>query len=193
MMQRILLLILLLLFVPHEQAWSQFSRYIVRLKHKGGSAHTLANPSGYLSTRALDRRARYNISIDSTDLPVSTAQLNQIRAIPNLTVLNTSKWLNAVSIQTSDANAISALNALPFVQSVSGIASRMGPEPTRDKWVQPLALPTDINPVRTSSIMEVAHWRRYACTKENFCTTSAYGDKAYKSHCWMPDSTTTPP
>ncbi len=150
-MQRILLLILLLLFVPYEKAWSQFSRYIVRLKHKGGSAHTLANPSGYLSTRALDRRSRHNISIDSTDLPVSTAQLNQIRAIPNLTVLNTSKWLNAVSIQTSDANAISALNALPFVQSVSGIASRMGPEPTRDKWVQPLALPTDINPGRTSA------------------------------------------
>ncbi|MFM7672077.1 MAG: S8 family peptidase [Bacteroidota bacterium] len=77
-----------------------------------------------MSARALDRRTRYGISIDSTDLPVSTGQLNQIGAIPNLTILNTSKWLNAVAIQTTDPNVITAITALPFVQSADALAAR---------------------------------------------------------------------
>lgn len=137
-----LTLLFLILFAWDEHAWSQFSRYIVRLKHKGGSTYTLSNPGAFLSARALQRRTRYSLLLDSTDLPVSTSQMNQLRAIPNLTILHTSKWLNAVSIQTSDANAINSIQALPFVQSVSGIAARVGPEPARDKWEQssPLAI-----------------------------------------------------
>lgn len=118
---------------PHSSI-GQFTRYIVRLKHKGNSTYSLSNPSAFLSNRAIDRRTRYNITLDSTDLPVSSVQLTQIAAIPNLTILNTSKWLNAIAIQTSDANAINTLNSLPFVQSVQGLAARMGPEPARDKF-----------------------------------------------------------
>lgn len=106
------------------EAQGQFTRYIVRLKNKGGTPFTLATPSAYLSPRAVTRRTRYNIPVDSTDLPVTPNYVTQIRNIPNLTVLNISKWLNAVTIQTSSAAAITALNALPFVQSVSGIAAR---------------------------------------------------------------------
>lgn len=124
-------------------ASGQFTRYIVRLKHKGNSSYSLSNPAAYLSTRALERRTRYAISLDSSDLPVSNSQLNQIAAIPNLTILNTSKWLNAVAIQTTDANALSALNALSIVQSVEGLAARIGPEPTRNKFEPELDSPLD--------------------------------------------------
>ena len=124
-------------------ASSQFTRYIVRLKHKGNSSYSLSNPTAYLSARSLERRTRYAISLDSSDLPISSSQLNQIAAIPNLTILNTSKWLNAVAIQTSDANALAALNALAFVQSVQGLAARMGPEPTRNKFEPELDSPGD--------------------------------------------------
>ena len=85
--------------------------------------------SVYLSARSLGRRARYGISVDSTDLPVTPSYLSQIRAIPNLTVLNVSRWLNAVTIQTTDAAAITALNNLSFVQNVSGFAARMAETP----------------------------------------------------------------
>ncbi len=113
---------------------AQFTRYIVRLKHKGNSTYSLSNPAAYLSARALTQRTRYGIALDSADLPISSSQLNQIANIPNLTVLNTSKWLNALAIQTTDATAISTLNGLSFVQLVQGLAARMGPEPTRDKF-----------------------------------------------------------
>lgn len=103
---------------------AQFTRYVVVLKHKGATTFTLANPSAYLSQRAIARRTRYNIAIDSSDLPVPAAYVNQIDNIPNVTILNASRWLNAVTIQTNDAGAITAINALPFVQATTGVAAR---------------------------------------------------------------------
>ena len=122
-MKKILFLILTgFTFLPAIQA--QFSRYVVQLKHKGASTHTLSDPSPYLSQRAIDRRIRYNIALDSTDLPVPASYISQIKNIPGVTILNVSRWLNAIAIQTTDANAIVAINALPFVQGTSPVAAR---------------------------------------------------------------------
>ncbi len=122
-MKRTLLpLCLLLIFVIESQA--QLNRYIVKIKNKGNSSFTFASPLAYLSQRSLDRRTKYDIPIDSADLPVTPAYLTQIRSVPNVTVLNASKWLNIVTIFTTDPNAITTISSFPFVQSVSGIASR---------------------------------------------------------------------
>lgn len=118
---------------------AQFTRYIVKLKNKGGNPFSLSSPASYLTQRSIDRRTRYAIPIDSTDLPVTPAYVTQIRNVPNVTILNVSKWLNSISILTSDANAITTISALPFVQSVSGLAARgMGESArsTRNKFAQ---------------------------------------------------------
>lgn len=107
---------------------AQFTRYEVKLKNKGGTPHTLANPTTYLSQRAIDRRTKYNIAIDSTDLPVSPSYVSQIAGVSGVTILNRSKWLNSVSIQTSDPNAITTISGFPFVESVSGLAARQTTE-----------------------------------------------------------------
>ena len=122
-MKRILPFFILFLAVINESD-AQLTRYIVKLKNKGGSPFSFSAPLNYLSQRSIDRRTRYNIAIDSTDLPVTPSYVTQVRNVPNVTVLNVSKWLNAIAIQTTDANAITAINALPFVQSTTGIASR---------------------------------------------------------------------
>src|SRR5258705_6847510 len=122
-MKRYLPFLLLLLVVNASQA--QFTRYQVKLKNKGGSPYSLSTPLAYLSQRAVDRRTKYGIALDSLDMPVTPAYITQIRNVANVTVLNVSKWLNSVTIQTSDANAITAINGLPFVQSVNGIAARI--------------------------------------------------------------------
>lgn len=111
-------------FICYAQLQGQFSRYIIQFKHKGATTYTLSNPSPYLSQRAIDRRVRYNISLDSTDLPVPSSYVSQIQSIPNVSILNVSRWLNAVAIQTTDANALSAINALPYVQNTSPVAAR---------------------------------------------------------------------
>ena len=103
---------------------AQFTRYVVKLKNKGGNPFSLSTPTAYLSQRAIDRRTRYGIAIDSTDLPVTPSYVTQINNVANVTVLNVSKWHNSVAIQTSDANAITTINGFSFVQSVAPIAAR---------------------------------------------------------------------
>src|SRR5687767_12210238 len=114
----------LIIILCFTELQAQFSRYIVQLKHKSATTHTLADPSPYLSQRAIDRRVRYGIALDSTDLPVPASYIAQIQSIPNVTILNVSRWLNAVSIQTTDANAIATINAMPFVQTTSSAAAK---------------------------------------------------------------------
>ncbi|MEO6611052.1 MAG: S8 family serine peptidase [Chitinophagaceae bacterium] len=115
-----------LLFVVVNESQAQFTRYVVKLKNKGGSPYSLSSPLTYLSQRAINRRLQYSILLDSTDLPVTPSYITQIDNIPNVNILNVSKWLNAVSIQTSDPNAITAINALPFVQGTAPVAARNG-------------------------------------------------------------------
>lgn len=119
-----LFLFLFTSFIILAEASAQFTRYIVRLKNKGGTPYTFTNPSVYLSQRAIDRRTRYGIAIDSSDLPATPSYVNQVRAVPNVTILNVSRWLNSISIQTSDPNAINTINSFSFVQSVNPIAAR---------------------------------------------------------------------
>ena len=138
-------------FFSHTHA--QFTRYIIKLKDKNGSPYTLSDPAAYLSQRAIDRRTRYGLAIDSTDLPVNPTHIAQIKNVPNVTLLNISKWLNAVTIQTSDANALNTINGFSFVRSTSGIAARKGRTNPVD-WEDPKFdddfLPLDNSNYRTS-------------------------------------------
>ncbi|HEV8505580.1 MAG TPA: hypothetical protein VGQ53_09275, partial [Chitinophagaceae bacterium] len=134
---------------------AQVTRYIIKLKDKNASPFSLSNPSAYLSQRAIDRRSRYNIALDSTDLPVNPSYVTQIKDVPNVTILNISKWLNAVTIQTSDANALATINGFSFVQSASGIAAKKG-RANPDDWERSKfdddILPIDNSNRRTSRI-----------------------------------------
>jgi serine protease AprX len=123
-MKKVLVFFFIGILVATESQ-AQLTRFIVRFKNKGASLFTLANPSAYLSSRAIARRTRYSIAIDSADLPVPSSYITQVKNIPGVTLLNVSKWLNAVSIDTTDANALAAVNALPFVQSSSPIAAKI--------------------------------------------------------------------
>lgn len=123
LMKRLLIVSLFTITVT-DVVNAQLNRYVVRFKNKGGTPYTFSNPQVYLSQRAINRRTRYNIPLDSTDLPVTPAYVTQVRNIPNVTVLNISKWLNGITILTTDANALTAINALPFVQSTTAVAAR---------------------------------------------------------------------
>jgi len=149
-MKNIYLLICLSLFCTIT-AKSQYTRYVIRLKDKKGTAHSLANPSTYLSAKSIERRTRQKITIDSTDLPISAAYLDSIRSVANVTVINNSKWLNQVLIMTSDANAITRINSFPFVISAAPVAATARPlddNPVQEKFketIQPLPDLSQIN------------------------------------------------
>lgn len=118
----IVLILSLSFFLSKTQA--QFSKYIVVLKNKNNTTYSLNNPSAYLSAKAIARREKQNISIDSTDIPVNAWYIDSIRNTGSVTVLNVSKWLNQVLIQTTDNAALDKIKQLSFVKNVSGIAAR---------------------------------------------------------------------
>ena len=104
---------------------TQSTRYIIQFKDKGTNPYSFTTPQAFLSQRALDRRIRYGISIDSTDLPVTPRYVDSVRQAGAVTILNVSKWLNSVTIQTTDAAALQKINSFPFVKSSAPIAARM--------------------------------------------------------------------
>jgi serine protease AprX len=127
-----LLLAAFVLILSIFGAEAQYPKLIVRLKDKGSNTFSISNPSQYLSARALQRRSRYNINIDSLDLPVTQRYLDSISKT-GVTILSTSKWLNQVLIQTTDQAAINKINALPFVVSTQPIGLRVAGS-TPDKF-----------------------------------------------------------
>ena len=129
-MKSIQLIILFCIFFCASNA--QYSKIVVQLKDKANNPNSIGSPSAYLSKRAIERRSRYKILIDSTDLPVNTQYLDSILSAGNVKIISTSKWLNQVLIQTTDGAAIAKINAFPFVQSSSSVAPRQtGPSQSK--------------------------------------------------------------
>ncbi|MBN8788145.1 MAG: S8 family serine peptidase [Terrimonas sp.] len=123
-MNRVIIFLILSLSLLSAGAQAQFSKYIIVLKDKNNSPYSLNNPSAYLSAKAIARREKQNISIDSSDLPVNPAYLDSIRNAGTVTILNVSKWLNHVLIQTSDNNALNKISQFSFVKNTTGMAPR---------------------------------------------------------------------
>jgi hypothetical protein len=126
-MKKIILLLFVALVIVKSHSYAQFTRYIIRLKDKGTNPYSLSNPLQYLTQRSIDRRTRYSIAIDSTDLPITPRYIDSIRLAGAVTILNASKWLNQVAIQTSDAAALAKINSFPFVISSGPIAALTQP------------------------------------------------------------------
>ncbi|HEX6332662.1 MAG TPA: S8 family serine peptidase [Flavisolibacter sp.] len=125
----------LVFFLFAQTSEAQYSRHIIWFTDKASNPYTLSNPSAFLSARAINRRVRYNIALDSTDLPVTPRYVDSVRMAGNVTILNVSKWLNAVTILTSDAAALAKINSFPFVKTAAPIALKVGfPAPPQEKY-----------------------------------------------------------
>jgi serine protease AprX len=114
----------LLIAMAMVQEGNSQTKYIITFRNKGTNPFSISSPLAYLSQRAIDRRTRYSIAIDSTDLPITPRYLDSIRTSGSVTILNTSRWLNSISILTSDASALTKINSFSFVKAVSPIAPR---------------------------------------------------------------------
>lgn len=118
-----LLVLLLTAFTVYAQTPAAPSRYVVYFKNKNNSPYSVNNPLQFLSQRALDRRARYNIAIDQLDIPVTPSYVTGV-ANTGVVILNKSKWLNCVTIWTPDTSLLHQISALPYVQGIGPVARR---------------------------------------------------------------------
>ncbi len=112
--------LLLFFFAAIVVSYAQVApnKYYVQFTDKDNSPYSIENPSAFLSQRAIDRRAAYGIPVDMKDIPVNPQYLQAVRDA-GATILNPTKWLNGVTIETSSSAVIAAIEALPFVQGIA--------------------------------------------------------------------------
>src|SRR4051812_11717166 len=99
-MVKIYFSIFLLLFAATSSHAQQLT-YTVKLKYKK-SNYALSQPSAFLTQKAIARRNRQHIAIDSTDLPLNKSYLDSIAKVPGVTIKSKSRWFNHVVIDITD-------------------------------------------------------------------------------------------
>ncbi|MCW3467328.1 S8 family serine peptidase [Chitinophaga nivalis] len=91
---------------------------LVSFTDKKTTPFSLTAPQAYLSQRAIERRQRQQIKIDSTDLPVAKPYLDSVLRLVKGRLIHTSRWLNYAVIQYPDDMDPKVLSALSFVNDV---------------------------------------------------------------------------
>jgi hypothetical protein len=92
-------------------------KYWVKFTDKNNSPYSIENPEDFLTQRAIDRRVLFGIDIIENDLPVNPQYIEGV-ANTGVTILTVSKWMNSVTIYTTDPAALDAISLLPYVESV---------------------------------------------------------------------------
>ncbi len=95
-------------------------KYWVQFADKNNSPYSIERPEEFLSERSIERRVNYGISIDEKDIPVNPSYLKAVSDAGAI-ILNPSKWLNGVTIETTDENVVKAIEALPYVKKTRSL------------------------------------------------------------------------
>lgn len=126
-MKRILCLAMLFIIcLSGQAAWWEKARkvkntaekgYIYRfwLKDKQNNEYSIQHPIKFLSAKAIERRNRQGLAIDSTDLPVSSKYIRLFRQ-KGIKIAGTSKWNNTVLVYTADSTTLDQLKHLTCVK-----------------------------------------------------------------------------
>ena len=146
-MKKLAFLLLVLAVSVIAEAQIATDIYWVQFTDKNNSPYSIDNPEAYLSPRALQRRANLGIAIDEYDIPVNPQYLQAVAAC-GVQLLNPSKWLNGVSVYATNAAAIDAVNALPFVSAVRNCPNDPKAQEMKERW-----LANEMKPVAASRAM----------------------------------------
>ncbi|MCQ2322683.1 MAG: S8 family serine peptidase [Bacteroidales bacterium] len=132
-MKRILSLFSLLAMIFSASAQVAPNRYWVQFTDKNDSQYSVSRPEEFLSQRAIERRAKYNIAVDELDIPVNQSYIDAVAGC-GAEILNPSKWLNGVTIRTFDESILDDINALEFVSEVRACVDEPVKKEIKDKF-----------------------------------------------------------
>ena len=103
------------------------------LKDKQGSPYSLDHPGRWLSHKAIERRRRQGLKVDSTDLPVSQRYLRSIgqtidemgknrkRGSMEWAIIGTSRWNNTVLVRANDTTILNKIRGLDCVRKAEQV------------------------------------------------------------------------
>ena len=119
-MKRLVLLSAFVLFAAGASAQQDTLKYRISLKDKATTTYSLEHPEAFLSEKAIERRRKQNLPIDSTDLPVCRKYVDEIRR-QGVKIVVTGKWENFVTVSCNDSALIERIAALPFVRETEKV------------------------------------------------------------------------
>lgn len=128
--RRIVVFFLSLFFLTNlfSQNYYKFAVYFAD-KTPVGYPYSLSTPTDFLSSRAIDRRTKYNINYDTLDLPVAPSYINGVLGVSDSIEFYTkSKWMNCIVVGTNDSTLADSIANLSFVTSVRWVYK--GAKPT---------------------------------------------------------------
>ena len=131
----IILLSLFVMCCSSAMAGGTGHKYLYRLtlKDKRGTPFSIGKPQAYLSQKAIERRRRQHLDIDSTDLPITPSYIKSIEAT-GAEVIVKSKWNNTVLVGIDRASQYKDIQDLPFVASAKKVYTE--PEEKKDNDVR---------------------------------------------------------
>ncbi len=139
MMKKLIAFAAFVCFVAGASAQQDTLKYRISLKDKAATTYSLAHPEAFLSEKAIARRQKQNLPIDSTDLPVCRKYVDEIRN-QGVNIVVTGKWENFVTVSCNDSTLIDRIAALPFVRT------------TEKVWIAPKAGSPTMSTTRDSLI-----------------------------------------
>ncbi|MDX2002135.1 MAG: S8/S53 family peptidase [Chitinophagales bacterium] len=119
-MQKIWVLLIFMGGFLSLSAQSSATKYWIYFADKGQSAANAKNYAALLPAAMLEARLKKNIPITQEDLPVSQLYKQQLIDL-GFQPAAESRWLNAVAVEISDAQQLSTIQSLPFVQRVESV------------------------------------------------------------------------
>ena len=142
-MKKYFLFFLLILFSIPLLSQIAPDKYFVQFTDKNNSPYSLSQPEAFLTARALARRAKFHIPVKENDLPVNPQYVQAVANV-GVKIINTSRWLNGVTVYTTDAALIDSIGKLSFVKSTLkfGVARQIA-----DKFKKEAAIPVVKIPV----------------------------------------------
>lgn len=119
-MRKLISFLAIALLATGASAQQDTLKYRISLKDKAATEYSLKKPEKYLSAKAIERRRKQNLPIDSTDLPVCRKYIDEIRK-QGVKIVVTGKWDNFVTVSCNDTTLIDRIAALPFVLSTEKV------------------------------------------------------------------------
>ena len=120
MRKKLIALAAVVLSAAGASAQQDTLKYRIGLRDKAATTYSLSHPEAFLSEKAIARRQKQNLPIDSTDLPVCRKYVDEIRN-QGVNVVVTGKWENFVTVSCNDSTLIDRIAALPFVRTTEKV------------------------------------------------------------------------
>ncbi|MEF8983679.1 MAG: S8 family serine peptidase [Bacteroidales bacterium] len=121
-MKKNLWILFVIFLATTTSTFAQSSRFLIEFTDKDtiNNPFILSDPEEFLSERAIDRRERYGIPLEISDLPLSPRYIDSIKPYLN-TLQNKSKWMNSLVAEV-DSVSLDSIRSFSFVKNLKFLA-----------------------------------------------------------------------